>query len=360
MSGGAPGPDFSFYAVGGRQRRNAFEVQEWHQYGEAAVFAVHPGSGPGGCEPRIEVVARYVSPPEVCAAAESPSITFKAATVVADRLYACTQTEVLVYQLPGFERLGYVSLPWFNDLHHVRPRANGHLLVANTGLDMVLEVTAEGEVVELWNVLGKEPWERFDRQRDYRLVVTTKPHQAHPNYVFELGEEVWVTRFEQRDAICLNRPDRRLEIGYERVHDGVVVRDAAGGDAVYFTTVDGRVVIVDASSGQQRDMIDLNALSPQGGALGWCRGLEVLDADTVLVGFSRLRPTRFRQNLRWVKHQLGLGKTALLPTRAALYDLKGRRLLWQVDLEQAGLNAVFSLHRAQPVPASCEGGGGDG
>ncbi len=80
--------------------------------------------------------------------------------------------------------------------------------------------------------------------------------------------------------------------------------------------------------------------------LGWCRGL-LTRGHQAWVGFSRLRPTKLRQNLSWVRH--GFRETVhqrRLPTRIALYDLERPARLRDIDLEGAGLNAVFSIHGA--------------
>ncbi|MCB1037861.1 MAG: hypothetical protein KDD47_28765, partial [Acidobacteria bacterium] len=289
----------------------------------------------------------YVSPPEVVADDPHPAILFKAATRTGDLLYTCTQTEILVWQLPGFELRHHLSLPAFNDVHHVRPTARGTLLVANTGLDMVMEVSFEGETLRRWNVLGGEEWGRFSPEADYRRVLTTKPHGSHPNFVFEAEGEVWATRFEQRDALCLTDRDRRLEIGVEKPHDGIVQ-----GSEVFFTTVDGHVAICDLAGGAP-EIHDLQAMTPGERALGWCRGLWVLDRRTVLVGFSRLRPTRARENLRWLRHRVGLrSNPGNRPTRVALYNLAEGRLVEEWTVEQEGLNVLFSIH-----PAALEAAG---
>jgi hypothetical protein len=68
------------------------------------------------------------------------------------------------------------------------------------------------------------------------------------------------------------------------------------------------------------------------------------------VGFSRLRPTRFRRNVSWVKHGLRrVGRHRSGPTRLAAYSLEDERLLDEIDLEPHGLNAVFSI-----LPAGTE------
>src|SRR5205807_3541516 len=129
-------------------------------------------------------------------------------------------------------RVGYVSLPCFNDLHHVRPSGDGNLIAVNTGLDMVVKFTPQGRVLQEWWVLDEPRWSRFSRTLDYRKVESTKPHQSHPNFAFVLEGDLWVTRFRQRDAICLTKPGGRIDIGVESPHDGLL-----SGNRIWFTTV---------------------------------------------------------------------------------------------------------------------------
>lgn len=331
--------DKDLYVIGGQQKKKeGIKVtNEWQMYKQGLIIRVDPENGTS------EICVEYVTPPEACAAEQDPSILFKAGTILNNKLYVCTQTEVLIYALPYFERIGYVSLPCFNDLHHVRPTPEGNLLIAVTGLDMVVEVTLQGEVLREWNVLGEDPWTRFSRAVDYRQIITTKPHYAHPNYVFQVGKNIWVTRFEQKDAICLTQPYHHIQIGLERPHDGVVYEES-----VYFTTVDGQIVVANPKSGQLEQVVDLNELTNSDRALGWCRGLKVLDREHVIVGFTGLRATKFRKNLRWVKHRFGLRKTVgNLPTRIALFDLNRRKLCWEQNLEELGMDVIFSIHTAE-------------
>lgn len=318
----------SLYVVGGQQRspRSVLnDDQNWYEYQKGIILQVDLETQ------AVETRVKYVSPPEVCA--NGDAVLFKAGTLCNNNLYVCTQTEVLTYTVPNFTQVGYVSLPSFNDVHHVRPTPEGNLLIANSGLEMVLEVTPDGQVLREWNVLGEDPWARFSKKIDYRKGVSTKPHKAHPNYVFYVGEDVWATRFEQRDAICLTRPERRIHIGTERVHDGVVY-----GDFIYFTTVNGNVVIVNSSTLKTEEVVDLNTMSEEGTLLGWCRSV-FLDKERAWIGFSRIRPTKFRDTLSWVR----LGFNRSLPTHIACYDLQRKRHLTDIDLEAHGLNAVFSI-----------------
>jgi hypothetical protein len=294
---------------------------------------------------RPERALEYQSPPEHCPD-ESPSHVFKAATFAGDTAYLCTQTEVLVCDLPGFRIRRVISLPCFNDLHHVAPAPDGRLFVAVTGLDAVAELTPEGELLRLVSVLGGSPWDRFSPDVDYRKVPTTKPHRSHPNFIFFLDGHPWVTRFNQRDAIPVDGVHSRppFDAGSaEGIHDGHI-----RGNGLSFTTVGGCVVRFDLATGA-RTTFDLNTLSEpdEDRPLGWCRGVLPCGGDQAWVGFSRIRYTTLRRNLSWIRH--GFRETEHhreRPTRIALYDLGNLSLQRQIDLEPVQMGAVFSIHGA--------------
>lgn len=325
------------YALGARQRNLLIKnEEEWNLYESALILELDLKSG------SVRTCVEYKSPPEV-RAHEHSSIVFKAGTVVGNTLYACTATEVLIFSLPDFQQTGYVSFPALNDVHHVTPTSDGNLLVANTGLDMVIKFTLQGEVLSEWAVLDEEIWARFSRDIDYRKIDSTKPHQSHPNFVFELNGEPWVTRFKQRDAICLDHRSKRIDIAVQSPHDGSIC-----GDRIYFTTVDGRIVIANARTLQVDEVVDLKLINGTDALLGWCRGILPLDERRIWVGFTRVRKTKFRENVLWVKHVFRPGMTEK-PTHFALYDIVDRRCLQEFDLEPYGMNIVFSVLPAVPA-----------
>jgi hypothetical protein len=328
----------SIWVVGGEQRVQFYQLREWQQYKKALVVRVDPDG-------RLERVLEYETPPEHCPD-EIPSHTFKSATIEGDTAYLCTQTEVLVCDVPGFAVRRVISHPCFNDLHHVAPAPDGRLFVAVTGLDAVAELSPAGDLLRLVSVLDGSVWDRFSPDTDYRKVPTTKPHQAHPNYIFFLDGEPWVTRFQQRDAIPVDGPAngrRAFDVGTEGIHDGHVVDGR-----LFFTTVNGCVVRFDLATGRKR-ALDLNELRvpDDDRPLGWCRGLLPVEGGKVWAGFSRIRYTTLRRNLSWIRHGFRESEDHRhYPTRVALYDFEDPALLRQVDLEPAGLGAVFSIHQA--------------
>jgi hypothetical protein len=328
----------SIYAVGGRQRRGVVDDTDVaSRYGAGLIVSVDLETG------QLEGCVEYVSPPEVRADTDSPSILFESATLVGDRMYVPTTTEVLVYSVPDFTRRRYVTLPCFNDVHHVRPGDDGSLLVANTGLDMVVEIGPDDQIIREWSVLGEGSLASSPAGVDYRRVASTKPHMVHPNHVFILNGDIWVTRCNTRDMLCLTGDSDPIRIAENApIHDGLVV-----GDSVYFTVVQGEVVVVDGNELRVRDRYDLNAMAGRDTSLGWCRGIEVLGDDLILVAFSRIRPTKWKQNVRWIKSRLGGSGVGLYPTGLMLFDLKKERLIWEADLEPVGMGTIFSIHSVE-------------
>lgn len=319
------------YIIGGKQRaaRSLGQVnQDWNGYDEGLIVELNPRTR------TWKTRLRYVSPPEVVSEID-PAILFQAGTIQDDKLYLCTQTEVMIYALPTFERIWYLTLHCFNDLHHVIPAGNGNVIVANAGLEMVMELAPDGDIVRAWNVLGNEPWHNVSPQVDYRSI-STKPHRAHPNHLFLLDGEIWVTRFHQGDVLCLNDPRKRIALSAERIHDGVL-RDGLA----YFTTVNGKVIVANPRTLTVEDVIDLNTMHDQDVLLGWCRGLKI-DRGTMWVGFSRIRPTKIRENVSWVMR----GFKRAMPTHIGCYDLVKRRCLQEIDLEPMELSAVYSVFPA--------------
>lgn len=322
------------YVLGAKQRNLLFQQEEeWNLYEAGLILQLDTESR------RARTCVEYKTP-SAARANDNSSTVFKSGTLAGNRLYACTSTEVFIFQLPDFRQLGYVSLPCFNDVHHVTPASDGNLLAAVTGLDMVVKFTTGGELLEEWSVVKETPWSRFSKTTDYRKVETTKPHKSHPNFVFEMEDKIWVTRFCQRDAISLNGSRSRIDISVQAPHDGFLF-----GERIYFTTVDGQVVIANQRSLQVEHVIDLKQINGQNALLGWCRGLLPIDENRLWVGFTRIRKTRFRENILWVRNTFREGMREK-PTHIALYDLAKMQCIEEVDLEAHGMNIVFSIFPA--------------
>lgn len=317
-----------YYIVGGQQKGEV--LKDWQQYKKGLIIKADPVTG------KAQKCLEYQSPLEVSAPGGT-STHFTAASIQDKVLYVGTQTEILKFSLPNFEKLGYVSLPIFNDIHHVLPLKNGNLLIVNTGLDMVVEIEPSGKVIHEWGVID-DPWKRFSREVDYRKIPSTKPHKSHPNYVFTINDDIFVTRCHQHDAICLTDSEKKIQVGTGYIHDGLVY-----GDSIYFTQVNGHVIVVDKNTLKVKEKYNLNRMTPGNQPPGWTRGIHVLDERKIIVGFSRIRPSRKTGPDGKIMKNGGFG---VKPTRFSCYDVKNEELLWELPVEQFGLNAIFSIHPA--------------
>ncbi len=319
----------NFYISGGQFRSSVFQkLEEWESCKQANLVEIDPANNTS------RKAVEYESPKEATAD-EQPAILFKYASARDHKLYTCTSTEVIIFDLPSFRLATYISLPIFNDLHHVYPTPQGTLLIAITGLDLVVEVSLEGKVLRQWDALGADTWSIHSKDIDYRKVPTTKPHRAHCNHVFQLEDEIWATRFHPRDAISLEDPTRRIDIAIERPHEGFLFNGS-----LYFTTVDGHIVIVDPKTLKVERIHDLNKMSGQGNEpLGFCRGLLLLDERLAWVGFTRIRPTKFRENLSWVRHPTRTPRRSHI----TLYDLHSGTPLEDIETEPHGIGVISNI-----------------
>ena len=320
-----------FVVTGGGQRSRAVWSQEWKHYEQAIALTVDWDTG------SAERLIEYNSPEDAISEKDA-NIVFKAGSLIDGKLYMCTQTEVLIYDYPSLKLDRYISLPCFNDLHHVT-KVDGNIAVVSTGLDMLVLIDENDNVVNAFNSLCKDPWHKFSESTDYRKVISTKPHESHPNYIFQIDNETWVSRFEQKDAICVTDNSKRINIGSERIHDGIVE-----GNSIYFTTVNGTICVVNKSTYEIENIYDLNETYSGSNPLGWCRGLHV-EEGRFFIGFSALRSTKLRENLAWIKtgFKKSVEETRALPTRIVEYDFKTRSIVKELILSDVGLDAVFSI-----------------
>jgi len=77
---------------------------------------------------------------------------------------------------------------------------------------------------------------------------------------------------------------------------------------------------------------------------GWCRGLHVLDDQFLLAGFSRIRPTRLHANILWMKKRLSQSPSLKqMHTQITLFDRKKQKSCWYLNLENYGLDVIFTV-----------------
>lgn len=331
--------------TGGVLRPNGFELGEGKYYGCARLLRLDTATH--AIETLISVDAGNENTP-----AQHPNLEFTVGAVERDRLWLSMDTEIRRYAYPSLHLEKTYSHPAFHNIHSVAVRGD-RLYVTSTGLDMVAVLNKDdGSIIEYINAEGKPTWHRFSADTDYRKVYSTRPHDCHPNYVFWIDGEPWVTRCTQEDAVNLRDVAQRIDVSGKRrsisVHDGVT-HDGK----IYFTTVDGAVVIADAARRTVEDVVDLSELPGFVGLRGWCRGLY-LDGAIAYVGFTRLRQTKRQEKLAWIRHLLDRGRPVEECSVLAV-DLGSRKIVADYRIPLGLLDAIYTV---LPEPCAVSGEGG--
>lgn len=325
--------------TGAIERPDGFELGDGKYYGAAKLLRLDLESG------NIETLLSLEEGNENYPS-EHPNLQFTAGQVDRDQLWLPTDTEIRVYSYPELTLNRVISHPFFQNVHSVHLHGD-EIVVTCTGLDMVAVLDRDsGACKQLFNVDGKDPWYRHCADTDYRQVHSTRPHDGHPNYVYKWRDQLWVTRCTQEDAVCLPGASQRLNISGDNktiaVHDGHLINDK-----VYFTSVDGWILIGDPDQLKVVDSINLNKLDSGKTTRGWCRGIW-LDGHRIHVAYSRLRKTRSKSRVSWVK-QMVKQRPASACASIVTYDLEARKIVREYSLDEDKIHAIYSL---LPEPSS--------
>lgn len=241
-----------------------------------------------------------------------------------------THTEVL--ELHRGEVLRVTSHPLMHSVHSAVEGPRGRIAVSSAGNDSVLELDPHGQLLAHHWLRSGSFAAAYPGVSDFRRAHhdAFKPHSHHPNHAFYVGDELWVTCFEQR--ACVSLSGRRIAFPEGIPHDGRLIDGL-----LWFTLVEGIVIAVDPDTLQRRRTVDLRALDGRRGLLGWCRGVEVVGSRLV-VGMSVLRRTRRRELLRAL-----LGRGAKLPTRIVEVDLDRMCIAGELELGNAAGGTIYGV-----------------
>lgn len=326
--------------TGGILRENGFELGEGKYYGCASLLRLDTDSST--VDQLLSIREGNENFPEI-----HPNLEFTVGDVEGDKLWLSTDTEIRLYQYPSMVLLKTYSHPCFHNIHSVAVHGD-ELYVTSTGLDMVVVLNKQdGSIVKFLNAEGKPTWHRFSPDTDYRKQHSTRPHDAHPNYVFWIDNRPWVTRCTQEDAVMLSDTSKTIDISGSKkpisVHDGIVK-----GEHVFFTTVDGSIVIANTNTLKIIDTIQITSMKGYGGLRGWCRGLYI-DGNMLYVGFSVLRKTKRLEKLEWIKRLLLKGEMVTECSILAI-DLEQRKILADYRIPANMIDAIYTV---LPEPDYC-------
>ena len=312
-------------------RPNGFELGEGKYYGEAKLLKLNLQTG--GYTGLLSKRSGGTNYPK-----EHPNLQYTAACLDRDILWLPTDTELYKYQLPSMQLLVCYSYPCFHNLHSVHVFGD-EVVVTSTGLDNVVVLDKnDGSIKQVINTQGKDPWHRFDPHFDYRQVHSTRPHDSHPNYVFKLDGNLWVTRCTQEDAVNLSDVAQRIDISGDdniSVHDGICWQGK-----IVFTRVDGYLVVCDQQSKRVIEVINPFA-GEKNKPIGWCRGLCII-GDLFYIGYSKLRQTKLTDKLKYLA-QGNLKYTSGNNALVVAYDIKSRRVERVYESPDHTLDAIYGV-----------------
>jgi hypothetical protein len=128
-------------------------------------------------------------------------------------IYASSWTDHSVHVIrPGKQR-SCLSHPWFNHLHTAEPTEWGTLLIASAGIDLILELSPEGELK--WHWFGPDhgyslPDSKravLDSETDYRVIRRgTSERAMHVTSAFPMNERtILAALFRQGEIIAIDR-----------------------------------------------------------------------------------------------------------------------------------------------------------
>ena len=318
-----------FIVTGARRNKNSFSMENLSECYEAGIYEIDFG-GKSITREYLEAEPNY----EIYD--KSYSLSFRSGSLINNILYTCTHSEIITFDLLEFKVIDRFSHPLFNDVHHVNSMGD-KIFFANSGIDHVGEVEPDGEL-RIQPVSDSHAIENPNLEIDYRKV-STKPHKIHPNHVFFINGKTWVTRFKEKDAICLDDPGRKINISYGKPHDGLI-KD----DRIHFTTVNGMIVVFDCQSLNCLACHNIPALF-NGPHPGWCRGVEIVD-DCAYVGFSSFRWTLSLENLSFLaKNVATLGRRLNrdLPARIIKYDMRRQEIVGEMRFDNKEIDLIFSI-----------------
>lgn len=268
---------------------------------------------------------------------------FKGAMVDEGQCYVVSNTEVLRYDLNNWELTGLFTDESFNDLHGVL-KTDAGVYVCNTGLEIVQCITDLGSndvaLNAEFNLAEVPTWHRFDKSTDYRAIPTTKPHEVHINHLFVLDGRLWVNLGSRRKAVCISDPELCIDMDAhfgenEKVlcHDGLV-KD----DKIYFTSVNGSIIIVNRKTLKVEERLDLNAINTLNKDIGWTRGLEIV-GNKAYVGITKVRHSKFKEYTRY----LVTGERTSMPSSIIEVDLERRVITEVYEAQNYQGHGIYSI-----------------
>lgn len=226
-------------------------------------------------------------------------------------LWVCSANQVLGFSLDDLRVVRVVDDLSFNDLHYVLADDHG-LTVVNTGLESLDEFDHDGRLRRRRLLTSDARTRaRLERAPDFR-TCDSHPHYMHANHCARRSDgALLLTLVRQRRIVRIGEDDHDWDWASPEYpappHEGFIAPHPSGRECLWVTTVRGEVIACDPDCGE---VIERWSLAERGGALGWTRGLCVLEHG-LLVGTTRIRASNADYFSRWSDAEAGSSRSAI-------------------------------------------------
>lgn len=237
---------------------------------------------------------------------------FAGASIHGGLLWLCSANQVLAFSLDELELVRVIDDPAFNDLHHVLAE-DERLWVVNTGLESLDELDHAGRLCSRRLLTSDARTRaRLARREEFR-TWDSHPHFMHANHCARRDDGALLLTFvRQRRIVCIEPGRDDWDWASPEYpgppHDGfIALHPPSGRRCLWVTTVPGEVIACDPSSGE---IVERWSLAARGAALGWTRGLCVLEHG-LLVGTTRIRASNAGYFSHWSEVAAERSRTAV-------------------------------------------------
>lgn len=238
---------------------------------------------------------------------------FAGGSIYNGRLWLCCANQVLAFSLDDWRLVQVIDDPGFNDLHYVLAEEN-RLWVVNTGLESLDEFNYAGRLLSRRLLTSDARTNaRLARGGDDFRIWDSHPHFMHVNHCSRRDDGALLLTFvRQRRIACIEEGRDDWDWASPEYpgppHEGFIAEHPVKRRrCLWVTTVPGEVIASDPISGE---IIERFSLHARGAALGWTRGLCVLEHG-LLVGTTRIRASNFNYFSNWSEIAAEHSRTAI-------------------------------------------------
>ena len=174
------------------------------------------------------------------------------------------ENKIYIFEKQNLKIVGEINHPLFNDLHSITLTDKKTLLVVATGLDSILEISQEGELLWRWTAFENGyTTDQYGETRnldmtgntDYRVIdFPTLQQTTHVNSAISNNNFVFATLFHQGQLIRIQKTTGEITVLLGGLKNPHAVRFLSDEKLMLSDTGTGDIVIVPIEGGEPERM----------------------------------------------------------------------------------------------------------